>query len=272
MTLLKTDNPIQLVQITDTHLYGTASGTLLKMNTHYSFEQVLNSVKENEKSIDLVLATGDIAQDATPAAYKHFAKQIENLNAPYRWIPGNHDSAKVMKDIADGSDASEKTIRINNWLILMLDTSVEGQVHGKLEPPELEFLRSSLSDAENDDDIHHCLVCLHHNPVRGNAGWMREIGLHNKGTFWQILEKFSKIRCVVYGHVHQELDFVHDGIRCLCTPSTCIQFKPNVVNFALDQVNPGYRTLQLHEDGNIDSQVYRVEGEEFEADFTSEGY
>ncbi len=272
MTSLKTDNPIQLVQITDTHLYGTATGTLLKMNTHNSFEQVLNIVKDNEESIDLILATGDIAQDATPAAYKHFASNIEELNTPYRWIPGNHDSVAVMNDIADGSGAGEKSVRINNWLILMLDTSVEGQVHGKLAPEELEFLQSRLSEAEDDDEIAHCLVCLHHNPVRGNAGWMREIGLHNKGRFWQILGESSLVRCVVYGHVHQELDFIHDDIRCLCTPSTCIQFKPNVVNFALDQVNPGYRSLQLHEDGSIETQVFRVEGKEFEVDYSSEGY
>lgn len=272
MTSLKTDNPIQLVQITDTHLYGTASGTLLKMNTHNSFEQVLNNIKDREKAIDLVLATGDIAQDSTPAAYKHFTKNIAGLNAPFRWIPGNHDSASVMNEISDGSTASEKTVRVNNWLILMLDTSVEGQVHGNLAPAELEFLQSSLNQAELDNGIEHCLVCLHHNPVQGNAGWMKDIGLHNKDQFWSLLGDSQKMRCVVYGHVHQELDFVHQGIRCLCTPSTCIQFKPDVVNFALDQVNPGYRTLQLHEDGSIDSQVHRVEGEEFEVDYSSEGY
>ena len=101
---------------------------------------------------------------------------------------------------------------------------------------------------------------------------MKDIGLHNKERFWEILSRSEKLKCVVYGHVHQELDFEHNGIRCLCTPSTCIQFKPNVVNFALDPVNPGYRTLQLHEDGSIDTKVYRVEGEIFEVDYSSGGY
>ncbi len=272
MTLLKTDKPIQLIQITDTHLYGTPSGTLLKMNTHNSFEQVLNVVKEREESIDLVLATGDIAQDASEAAYKIFADNIAELKAPYRWIPGNHDSAKVMSEVANGTSASEKAIRVNNWQILMLDTSVEGQVHGMLKPEELEFLTAKLQEAEIDNSVDHSLVCLHHNPVKGNAGWMKDIGLHNKNQFWETLKQSSTLRCVVYGHVHQELDYEHEGIRCLCTPSTCIQFKPNVVNFALDQVNPGYRTLCLHDDGRIDTEVHRVEGEGFEADFSSGGY
>jgi len=77
---------------------------------------------------------------------------------------------------------------------------------------------------------------------------------------------------VVYGHIHQELDFMHNGIRCFCTPSTCIQFKPNVAEFALDRLNPGYRTFRLYSDGRIESEVIRVTGVEFEADYTSVGY
>ncbi|MDA0687387.1 MAG: 3',5'-cyclic-AMP phosphodiesterase [Proteobacteria bacterium] len=272
MASLKTNNPIQLVQITDTHLYGDADGTLLKMNTHDSFAHVLDIVREHEDSIDLILATGDIAQDASAKAYEHFQKEIKILDAPFRWIPGNHDSAQVMAEVAKGSAVCEKVIQINNWMIFMLDTSIEGQVHGRLAPAELEFLEENLAAAEQEDSVDHILVCLHHNPIKGNSGWMKDIGLHNKERFWEILSKSEKLKCVVYGHVHQELDFEHNGIRCLCTPSTCIQFKPNVVNFALDPVNPGYRTLQLHEDGSIDTKVYRVEGEIFEVDYSSGGY
>lgn len=272
MASQKTNSPIQLIQITDTHLYGTAAGTLLKMNTHDSFAHVLDVVRKHEDAIDLILATGDIAQDASVSAYQHFLKNIEEFEAPFRWIPGNHDSASVMAEVAGDSGASGKEVSINNWKILMLDTSIDGQVHGRLAPKELEFLQGSLAAAEKEESIEHCLICLHHNPIKGNSGWMKDIGLHNKDRFWELAKQSSKLKCVVYGHVHQELDFLHEGIRCLCSPSTCIQFKPNVVNFALDQVNPGYRTLQLHEDGNIDTEVLRVEGAIFEVDYSSGGY
>jgi len=272
MTTLTTQSPINLVQITDTHLYGSSSGTLLKMNTQDSMDHVVNIVKENESQIDFILATGDIAQDASLDAYNAFIKAMENFTAPFRWIPGNHDSATVMQQAANGTDACEKIVQINNWQILFLDTSVEGQVHGKLSEAELDFLDNTLASAEANDSIDHCLVCLHHNPVKGNAGWMKDIGLHNRVQFFDIVKKYTKVNCIVYGHVHQELDFEHEGIRCLCTPSTCIQFKPNVTNFALDRVNPGYRTIQLHEDGSIDTEVVRVTGYTFEADFSSGGY
>ena len=266
------NSPIHLVQITDTHLYGKATGTLLKMNTHDSFEHVIELVRGKEDRIDLILATGDIAQDASESAYSHFAERIGALEAPYRWIPGNHDKAEVMKNAAASPDVNEKSVQINNWLILMLDTSTDGQVHGNLAPGELEFLHSQLQESELNNSTEHIMICMHHNPVKGNSGWMKDIGLKNRARFWELAKTATKIKCVVYGHIHQELDFVHENIRCLCSPSTCIQFKPNVVNFALDQVNPGYRSFELHANGTVESEVHRVEGENFEADFSSGGY
>jgi Icc protein len=272
MSSINTKDPIRLVQITDTHLYGKPTGTLLKMNTHESLDYVVDLVKGNEERIDFILATGDIAQDGSPSAYEHFIKTMAELDAPFTWIPGNHDKPAVMVEVGGERGYCEKNVRLNNWQLVFLDTSVEGQVHGRLSEAELDFLRTSLERAEVDADVAHVMVCLHHNPTKGNAGWMKDIGLHNGEEFFAILSGFTKVRSVVYGHIHQELDYDHKGIRCLCTPSTCIQFKPNVSNFELDRSNPGYRTLQLHANGDIDSRVYRVEGFEFEADFNSTGY
>ena len=272
MTSLITQNQIKITQITDTHLYGKPTGTLLKMNTSETLGHVLELMMANENGIDLVLATGDIAQDASDEAYANFLEIIASLKSPFRWIPGNHDNAVVMDRLAEGTGASEKTAQLNNWLIILLDTSILGQVHGKLAKTEINFLTSVLRAAERDDTIEHCLITMHHNPVPGNSAWMKDIGLENGEKFFEAIKISKKVRCVLYGHIHQELDFEHGGIRCFCTPSTCIQFKPKVTNFSLDMVNPGYRSLQLFADGSIKSEVRRVSGETFEADYNSLGY
>ena len=163
-------------------------------------------------------------------------------------------------------------MQLSNWLVVMLDTSVEGQVHGVLSVEELAFLSGQLKYSELDDSIDHVVVGMHHNINQFTAGWMKDIGLQNPQNFWEIAKKSSKLKAVVFGHIHQELDFVFEGIRCLCTPSTCIQFKPQVANFALDKMNPGYRRLSLHQDGSIETQVVRISGEPLEADFSSAGY
>ena len=50
------------------------------------------------------------------------------------------------------------------------------------------------------------------------------------------------------------------------------EFKPEVIDFALDEVNPGYRRLKLYSDGTIESEVIRINGAEFRPDYDSEGY
>ena len=260
MTDLTTTPPIHLLHITDTHLYRDSEGTLLKMNTRNSLDHVIKFAKQNETEIDLILATGDISQDGSVEAYKSFMNIIADLGVPYRWIPGNHDNPDVMEEVAYGTNICEKLIQVNNWQIVLLNTCVLGQAHGNLAAGEIEFLEDNLHIVESDVSVDHCLICLHHNPTKANASWMEEIGLNNGEQFFEIIAQFKKPRCVVYGHIHQELDYVHDDIRCLCTPSTCIQFKPNVTSFAEDKVNPGYRTLRLFEDGSIDTTVIRVNG------------
>ena len=80
------DSPIRVVQLTDTHLYSEGSDTLLKMNTKHSFEQVLELIQLHEGSLDLILATGDVAQDASAAAYDYFKSSIGGLNVPFMWL------------------------------------------------------------------------------------------------------------------------------------------------------------------------------------------
>ena len=265
-------SPIRIVQITDTHLFSEGSGTLLKMNTKHSFQQVLELVRMHDSPPDLILGTGDIAQDASATAYEYFKSSIGALNAPFMWLPGNHDNALLMQSLAEETSAAYKYMQLGNWLVIMLDTSVVGQVHGTLSAEELAFLSAQLEASELSDSVDHVLVSMHHNPIRGTAGWMKNIGLQNPQKFWETAKTSSKLRAIVYGHIHQELDFELEGIRCLCTPSTCIQFKPDVVNFALDKMNPGYRNLVLYSDGAIDTQVVRVAGEQLEADFSCGGY
>ena len=272
MTLLTPHNPINIVQVTDPHLYKHAKGTLLGMNTQDSLDHVIKLVQETETDIDLLLATGDIAQDASAEAYNNFIRTVAVIDAPLRWIPGNHDSATLMLEMAQGTDASEKSLRLANWLVLLLDTSIEGKVHGRLAESELKLLGNSLDAAQGDKGIDHCLVCLHHNPIPGNAGWMKDIGLINDDQFFEIIDRFDKVSCILYGHIHQDLDFMHRNIRCLCTPSTCIQFKADVTNFELDKVNPAYRSLKLFADGAIETEVRRVGDYTLETDYGSRSY
>lgn len=272
MIIKRAEKALRLIQITDSHLFRDPSAALLSLNTQHSFEKVLELVTENEPTIDLILATGDISQDASRESYVRFGQAMDALGAPFVWIPGNHDRRTVMEKIDGYEKAYVDEVRSGNWQIIMLDSSVVGEVHGMLHENDLAQLQRALSKAETDESIEHTLVCLHHNPVPGSAGWMNGIGLHNSAEMLDLLGGSSTVRAVVYGHIHQELDFEQAGVRFFCTPSTCIQFRPGVEDFALDTLNPAYRWFDLHDDGSIESAIERVKNYDFEVDHSSTGY
>jgi len=272
MTRNSKDAAIRVVQITDTHLFRDPTANLLKLNTQDSFEKVLELIHSNEKAIDVILATGDIAQDASVEAYERFAQAMQDFDAPFFWIPGNHDRRRVMQELSLYKDAFCGTTKIENWQVVLLDSSVSGEVHGFLSDREIEHLAKNLQESADSPDIEHALICLHHNPIPGSAHWMEGIGLHNDKEFLALIDQYPHVRAVVYGHIHQELDFVRNDVRFFCTPSTCIQFKPQVEDFTLDNVNPAYRWFELYPDGNIESAIERVTGYEFEVDHSSTGY
>ena len=81
--------------------------------------------------------------------------------------------------------------------------------------------------------------------------------------FFAILDRFPGVRGVLWGHVHQQVDRRHGAIQLMASPSTCVQFAPGSVGFKSDALPPGYRWLDLHEDGSLHTGVSRVHGVAF---------
>ena len=104
--------PPVLLQVTDTHLFADPNGELHKMNTLNSLNRVLDFICRNERQIDCLIATGDIAQDSSLNAYKNFMLAIEKFKSPFFWVPGNHDSFSLMRRASAGTNYCHKKYKI----------------------------------------------------------------------------------------------------------------------------------------------------------------
>nr|WP_314582044.1 3',5'-cyclic-AMP phosphodiesterase [uncultured Pseudomonas sp.] len=259
---------VLLVQLSDSHLFAEADGKLLGMTTRRSLEAVVDLVLAEQPHIDLILATGDLSQDGSVESYRAFRESSERLDAPKRWLPGNHDELHEMAIAAQQSDFLEPVVDVGNWRITMLDSAVPGSVPGYLEDKQLQLLAQALSEAPQ----RHHLICLHHHPVPIGAAWMEPIGLRNPEALFSVLERFPQAKALLWGHVHQDFDRTRDGLRLMASPSTCIQFAPNSEDFALDALAPGYRWLRLHDNGQLETGVSRVAADLFEVDLSGAGY
>lgn len=260
---------VRLVQVTDTHLYADTSHVLVGMNCEQGLLDVIELIQQEEGKLDGVLVTGDASQDNSSISYQRLYDTLAKLDADQHWIPGNHDEWKAMqRALGEEHQCFRQYIDIAGWRIIMLCSNVVGAVHGLLKPAELELLESGLRQSAG----RHVLICLHHNPVPVQAAWLQQHALQNPDELFAIIDRYPQVKAVLFGHIHHELRQLRNGVVYLGSPSTCIQFHPTNAEFALDHRNPGYRWLELHASGELNTGVNRVRNKRYAVDFSGIGY
>lgn len=264
------EQSIKLLQLTDTHLFAPDDGHLLSVKTADSFHAVIAAILESQYDFDAILATGDISQDHSHESYKKFERGIMPLKKPCFWLPGNHDDQPQMGSIfpSEQIQSVQHVLLGEHWQMLLLDSQVMGVPHGRLSSEQLALLDNALRDYPN----RYALVLLHHHPLLVGSAWLDQHSLKESDSFWQIVEQHQNVRAVLCGHIHQEMDRLRGDVRVLATPSTCVQFKPQSHDFALDRQSPGWRELDLHPDGTLHTQVKRLPRGHFLPDFNASGY
>ncbi|MBF0195027.1 MAG: phosphodiesterase, partial [Magnetococcales bacterium] len=84
------------------------------------------------------------------------------------------------------------------------------------------------------------------------------LGTKNSDDFFDIVDKHSHVKGIVFGHIHQEFFSIRKTISLFGSPSTGLQFTPGTKEVAISNESPAYRILNLHSDGKIETEVVRV--------------
>ena len=261
---------MQLVQITDCHLGQESGGKLLGMDTDHSLQAVIDLVKQERPQTDLVLGTGDLSDHGANAAYRRLCEYFKQICENSFWLAGNHDSWPDMWANSGPNSQLCNEIQVSNWQIVMLNSQVPGEIGGELGAEQLAVLDDCLRRASAQGL--HSLICLHHQPVAIGSDWIDAQMVADADDFFQVIDQHSSVRGILWGHVHQQIDSVRNDIALLASPSTCVQFTPNLARFKVDDQSPGYRWLDLQPNGVIDTGVSRVQGVKFAVELDSGGY
>lgn len=258
---------VSLVQITDCHIFAQRRARLRGFDTRASFEAVRAAAVARHGPPDLLLATGDLSQDGSAESYRYLAQQFDATGVPTFWIPGNHDSSENLDRFFTGTHIyAARRIVAGEWLILLLDSTLDGRVEGRVCDAQLDFLDASLEQFRG----RHALVALHHQAVAAGSEWIDAKGLLNADEFRRRLARHDNARAVLWGHVHQESWHRFDGIEWMSTPSSCVQFAPRSREFAIGSEAPGYRHLALHGDGRLETRVHRLENLDYAVESAAE--
>jgi len=245
--------PFRLLHLTDPHLFADPAGEVYSVNTSDSLRRVVaQALAEPAGAPDAILVTGDIADDLSEAAYERLSAILQPATVPVFCIPGNHDDPATMARLLGqtGFQCAGRA-RIGGWGVALLDSHVPGEPHGTISPAAFARLYGDLHVLRELP----VLLAVHHPPLPVGSPWIDGIGLRNATELLAMLERFPNVSVTVSGHVHQAFDSQRGALRVLATPSTCAQFTPRTLKFALDARPPGYRWLHLAPDGRWDTRV-----------------
>lgn len=249
---------ITVIQISDTHL-GRVPGPMRPgyPDSDAQLAAVLEDVLSHPGTADLVLVTGDLAEDPEPPVYQRLLQHLARLPAPLLGLAGNHDDRALAQAafVAAGHGFEGERV-LGNWLIIGLDSCWPGHTPGLTSHEELR----RVDDAITRHPELWVLVAVHHPVVPVHSRWLDRLGLTNGDELLGVLTRHPRVRACIFGHIHQEHDAMHGSVRLLGCPSTLVQFRPLADDFALEGIESGFRVLRLHRDGRIDTEVRRVAG------------
>tara|TARA_B110000438_G_C15634616_1_gene572531 strand:+ start:16 stop:534 length:519 start_codon:yes stop_codon:yes gene_type:complete len=170
-------------------------------------------------------------------------------------MSGNHDSPQKIKSICNGKNLKSQNYKsVKEWGIFMFNTKKDNSPNGILHQNELDYFDKVISDNENS----FLLVMLHHHPILIGSDSMDKMIIENSSELLNRINN-NKIKGVGWGHIHNEMSIDYNGAQLFSTPSTCYQAKPKSKKFLIDySQSPGYRVIQLKDDGVINTKVIRV--------------
>ena len=240
----------RLLQLTDCHLLEDPQGRLLKTDTAATLENVVEEATSNG-NFDAILATGDLAHEATRETYRRFLDIVRRRSiVPILATPGNHDLGEpfdaVFRHIA------RTTMDFGGWRLVAVDTHVDDHVEGAVSNTALAAFEAEFAGHEG-----FRIAVGHHPLAETGTPWLDKDRIGNADEFLGVLQKMD-VSAYVFGHLHQSIDELVDDVRVLGTPSTCFQFAAGTASFSIDDEKPGYRTIDLFDDGRIESEVIRV--------------
>jgi Icc protein len=241
----------QILQLSDLHPFAAPDERLFGIPTRELLTEVLAHVQASGLRPDHVVVTGDHTHDELPETYAAVRELLEPFLDRLWLLPGNHDDRAVLQAAfddripVDGAGRITFSFRAGDWLCLGLDTHVPGAVSGRIGADQVGWIREQL-------DQHRpraAVLFMHHPPVELGLAWLDRIGLEDARLLQDLLAEEPRIRLVCCGHVHHESSTRLGAAEIVTVPSTGLQFSPvsDVAEFVT--APPGYRLIELGDDG-----------------------
>jgi 3',5'-cyclic AMP phosphodiesterase CpdA len=211
---------VRVLQLSDFHLEKAAGPNPDGVDPREALRRMLADCAQLE-AIDVVVVSGDVADDGSPEAYAEAAAMVGDFSrargALQVWCVGNHDVRGSFAEVlgsghvgADGSDAGtpiESTEHeraavsdVGGFRAITLDTLVPGKGYGALSDTQLEWVADVLATPAERGTA----LVLHHPPIALDMYAEQALMLQNAAALSAAIEG-SDVRVVLCGHFHHQM-------------------------------------------------------------------
>lgn len=217
---------LSILHLSDTHLFGDDSLHYGRVDTAAALARTLEQFG-GMGDLDLVVASGDLADDGSPRAYQRLRSALEPWAADHGarvvYAMGNHDDRDGFRQVlgsGHGPDVSiaaqgpvDAVSTLGSWRVVTVDSSVPGAGYGELAPAQLDWLRAVLSEPAGAGTV----LVMHHPPVSACTALLQALELYNPEDLLEAIQG-SDVRVILSGHYHHPLREQFGAVPVIVTP------------------------------------------------------
>ena len=214
-----------LAQISDLHVTAPGQLCMGRVDTAALLRDCVACVLKLDPAPDLVIASGDLVDQATPAEYAQVRTILSPLPMPIYVIPGNHDSREDLRAAFADQIYMPKDGFIHYAVnegaarLLMLDTLIPGRDSGELCDTRLRWLSARLAEEPDQPTV----IVMHHPPFPTGVANLDDLGLAGAEGLARLLDRHTQVVRILCGHLHRSIQVRWHGVLASVCPSTAHQ-------------------------------------------------
>lgn len=212
-----------IAQISDPHLRPDGHLYQGVVDSNADFAACVAALNARSPQPDLVLLTGDLVDEGSPAEYETAARLLAQVHAPVFALPGNHDDWGAFRASLAGHDYLPQRGPFHYVIadrgplrILALDVTVPGKHHGILDAPSAEWLEQTL----RADPDRPTLIMMHQPPFATGIPYLDPYACRDGERLAAIVAKYPAVERILCGHVHRAMQIRFAGTLLCTAPST----------------------------------------------------
>jgi len=214
---------LEVIHISDTHFGPTRDFEICGSPVCARNEALVAAIRDLPFIPDLVVHTGDVANDPDEGAYAIAEEVLSGLPCPVYYVTGNHDDVPMMREALTFGPRESLVAEEENRLcyrvtgldseidLVFVDAKVppEEGPHGFVPEDQMDAVLAAVSP------MRPCAIFLHYPLMPIGSRWTDEHLLVTNGDVFRgrLRERCGDaLRGIFSGHLHRGLQLYRDGV------------------------------------------------------------